>query len=244
MKSVRVFPDPEAMADEVALQWQEEANLAEKEGRVFSVVLSGASTAERIYRRLAEKDCAGQVPWHVVHIFWADDRCVPPENEESNYGNCRRFLLSHIPIPTENIHRIRGEDDPAGESTRYDQEIRDHMVLRKGQTTFFDWVFLGVGPDGHTASLFAGHDTLNSLNLCEDAQHPQTGQMRVTMTPCAIKNSDRITYHVIGQKSADIVSKLLSKSDGEPIYPADHISGEWYLDGEAASNLNPGLKDS
>ena len=133
MESWRVFSDPEAMAEEIAFQWQERAGQAEKEGRIFSVVLSGGSTASRIYRRLAEQDYVDQIPWHVVHFFWADERCVPPENEESNYGNCRRFLLDHLTIPGENIHRIRGEEDPVAQSACYEREIQDpqhlHMLM-------------------------------------------------------------------------------------------------------------------
>ncbi len=244
MKSVRLFSDPETMAEEIALQWQESASLAEKEERIFSVVLSGGSTAERIYRKLAEQGYAERIPWQAVHLFWADERCVSPESEESNYGNCRRFLLNHIPIPKENTHRIRGEDDPAWESARYEREIQNHMALRKGQTDFFDWVFLGVGSDGHTASLFPGHGSVNSLNLCEEVPHPQTGQMRVTLTPLAIKKSKRITYHVIGRGKAEIISDLVSGSGETSRYPAAHVQGEWYLDSEAASNLSSGFTDS
>ena len=238
MKTVRVFRDPEMMANENALQWQERAVRAEKEGHVFSVVLSGGSTTSRIYQRLAEKDYADQIPWHVVHVFWADERCVPPESEESNYGNCHRFLLDHISIPDENIHRIRGEEDPAAESARYAREIQDHIALRKDQDTFFDWIFLGVGSDGHTASLFSGQDSLRSSNLCEEVRHPQSGQMRITQTPLAIRKSSRITYHVIGREKAEIVSELVSEKGEVKHYPAAHIQGEWYLDHEAASKLD------
>ena len=244
MKSVRVFPDPEAMTGEIARQCQERAGRAEREGRVFSVVLSGGSTAEQAYRRLTEKECCDNIPWHCVHIFWADERCVSPQNKESNYGNSRRFLLDHIPIPKENIHRIRGEDDPAAESARYEREVKDHMLLRKGQTDFFDWVLLGVGSDGHTASLFPGQDSLSSLNLCEKVSHPQTGQMRITLTPSVIKKSNRITYHIISREKAEIVSDVVSGSAGTESYPAAHISGEWYLDHEAASKLDMGSMDS
>ena len=239
MESWHVFSDPEAMAEEIACQWQEQASQAEKEGRVFSVVLSGGSTASRIYRRLAEQDYADRIPWHVVHFFWADERCVPPENEESNYGNCRRFLLGSLTIPDENIHRIRGEEAPAAESARYEREIQNHMRLRKNRDDFFDWVLLGVGSDGHTASLFPGQDALNSANLCEEVSHPQTGQMRITLTPLAIKKSNHITFHVIGQGKARIVSEMVSESCKKSGYPAAHIQGEWFLDRKAASSLSP-----
>ena len=138
MKSVRVFSNPDAMAEEIARQWQEQTHQAKKDGRIFSVVFSGAGAAEQAYRGLAAKKFFGKIPWHCVHIFWADERCVSPQNKESNYGNCRRFLLDYIPIPDENIHRIRGEEDPSVESARYAKEIQDHILLRKGQATLFD----------------------------------------------------------------------------------------------------------
>ena len=102
---------------------------------------------------------------------------------------------------------------------------------------FFDRVFLGVGPDGHTASLFPGHDLMNSPKLCGVAQHPETGQNRITMTPSAINKSKRITYHVIGERKTGIVYKLVSDPAARNIYPASQILGELFLDRAAASNL-------
>jgi 6-phosphogluconolactonase len=238
MKSLRVFSDLKDMAQTIALQWQEQAGQMASEGRVFSVVLSGGDTAEQIYSRLIEQDCFNQILWNRVHLFWADERCVPPESEESNYGNCRRFLLNHIPIPIENVHRIRGEDDPEVESIRYALEIQEHALLRKGQTNTFDWVFLGIGSDGHTASLFYGDDSIDSSNLCELVRHPETGQPRITLTPSAIRKSNRTTYHVIGREKSGIILDLVSQKGSHINYPAAHISGECYLDKEAASKLN------
>jgi len=238
MKSLRVFSDLKDMAQTIALQWQEQAGQMASEGRVFSVVLSGGDTAEQIYSRLIEQDCFNQILWNRVHLFWADERCVPPESEESNYGNCRRFLLNHIPIPIENVHRIRGEDDPEVESIRYALEIQEHALLRKGQTNIFDWVFLGIGNDGHTASLFYGDDSIiGSLKLYEVARHPETDQNRITLTPSAIRKSNRTTYHVIGREKSHIVSELVSKSSRSEKLPAACITGEWYLDQDAASRL-------
>ena len=227
------------MTEKIALQWQEQAVKKAREGLIFSVVLSGGNTAEQIYSRLIEQDCFNQIPWNRVHLFWADERCVPPESEESNYGNCRRFLLDHIPIPMENVHRIRGEEDPESESIRYAIEIQEHTLLRKGQTNIFDWVFLGIGTDGHTASLFYGDDSIGSPNLCEVAQHPETGQTRITMTPSAIRKSNRTTYHVVGREKSSIISELIPQIGNHANYPAAHIAGEWYLDSEAASKLKP-----
>ena len=227
------------MAKEIALQLKECADQAEKEDNIFSIVLSGRSSGARLYREFAKRSSIDKIPWHVVHLFWADERCVSPENEESNYGNCCHFLLNYIPITMENVHRIRGEEDPKAESIRYALEIQEHALLRKGQTNIFDWVFLGIGNDGHTASLFNGDDSIGSPKLCEVARHPETDQNRITLTPSAIRKSNRTTYHVIGREKSGIISELVSQIGSYKSYPAAHISGEWYLDREAASKLNP-----
>ena len=169
--------------------------------------------------------------------FFSDERCVPPTDEDSNYKIISHYLLNHISIPAKNIHRIRGEGNPKEESLRYSRDIQNHLKARKGKANFFDWVFLGVGLDGHTASLFPGNDSINSTKLCEVAQHPETGQNRITMTPFAITKSDRITYHVFGERKAEIISKLFSDPVASNIYPASQFQGEWFLDQAAASKV-------
>ena len=241
MKSVRVFSNAKEMAKEIARCWCEQAQQAAEDQRAFSVVVSGGSAGPALYGGAAAPEWRNRIPWEWVHIFWADERCVPPEHEESNYRIVSGFLLDYIAIPDENVHRIRGEEDPAKESARYAKEIQDHQELRGGDTNLFDWVFLGVGLDGHTASLFPGGDFLQSRNICETTRHPQTGQNRMTLTPMAIERSSRVTYHIIGRDKAGIVSKLTSPSPaGSGDYPAAQISGEWFLDREAASNLRLG----
>ena len=239
MKLVRVFADSETMAEEIARQWHLKAQAAAKAKSVFSVVLSGAATASKVYRQLASPLWINKIPWDIVHIFWADERCVSPESEESNYQTLCHVLLNHVSIPENNVHRIKGEEEPEKESIRYAREIKDHMALRGGQDIFFDWVLLGVGADGHTASLFPDQEKLlKTPNLCEVARHPETNQTRITLTPCAIQRSASITYHVIGQGKSEIVSELVS--DAPTLnYPASHIPGEWYLDEPAASGLEP-----
>jgi len=167
MESLCVFHNLELMAKEIFFELKVYADQAEKDGNIFSIVLSGGSSGTRLYGEFAKWSSVDKIPWHIVHFFWADERCVSPENEESNYGTCRSMLLDHIPIPKENIHRIRGEGDPLKESVRYAREIQNHMEFRKGQPNLFDWVFLGVGADGHTASLFSRHDALYSSNLAK-----------------------------------------------------------------------------
>ena len=233
-----VFPDIEAMAQEIARCWHEQATNAVNKNRVFSVVLSGGKTAPLIYGKLAEPKWRKRIPWEAVHIFFADERCVAPNNEESNYKIIYDHLLIKIPIPKENVHRIRGEENPENEAIRYTQDIQKHLALRKGNINFFDWVFLGIGTDGHTASLFPGQNIINSKKLCKATQNPDTRQNRITMTLAALNKSDRVTYHVIGENKSEIVSKLVSKPSPSNIYPVSQIQGELFLDRQAASKID------
>ena len=237
MKRVRVFSDPRAMGREIANRFCQGAGLAAKSKNIFSVVLSGGSTASKVYREAALLLQDKKILWERVHIFWADERCVLPDSVESNYQTISRSFLNDAPIPYTNVHRIRGEEDSETESIRYSQEIRDHLMLRNNKDVFFDWVLLGVGVDGHTASLFPDQaDLLRSGSLCGVVRHPQTGQERITLTPFALKRSSCITYHIIGKEKSKIVTKLLS-SGSAPSYPTAHITGEWFLDQAAASSL-------
>jgi 6-phosphogluconolactonase len=239
MKSVRVFPDLESMAEEIASIWRDQIQQAEKTDSVFSVVLSGGATASLIYRNLANLKSLESIYWERVHIFWADERCVSPKHKESNYLNIQRTFLSEVQIPEKNIHRIRGEKEPSGESFRYEKEIINHQVLRKDGQKLFDWVLLGVGSDGHTASLFPGQESLlGTQNLCTFVGHPVTGQKRITLTPYALKLSGRITYHVIGSDKAAVVSELVSENSKNKRFPTGYIEGEWFLDNAAASKIN------
>lgn len=238
MKSIRIFSDSETMAEEIAHCWCERAmQIANYQG-VFSVVLSGGSAATILYGKLAEPEWKNRIPWKFVHIFFADERCVPPDNEESNYKNIYYHLLRHIPIPEENIHRIQGEVVPEKEALRYAKEIQNHRNLKKEKSNLFDWVFLGIGEDGHTASLFPNETTISSTKLCETARHPDTGQIRITMTPAAITKSARITYHVVGESKAEIIHEMISNPSARDEYPASKIHGEWFLDKKAASKID------
>jgi 6-phosphogluconolactonase len=238
MSFVNVFPDSEAMALEIARQWYYGAHKASQKKNVFTIVLSGGATASKVYRKIGSSQWNDKMPWEVIHIFWADERCVPPKHEESNYFNIQRAFLENLPIPAENIHRICGETEPFSEAARYEKEILDHLALRNDAHKLFDWVLLGVGSDGHTASLFPGNEyLLDSPNICAVVEHPATGQKRITLTPYAINRSARVTYHVVGQDKATIVSDLIPKSELKR-FPTGHIEGEWFLDRAAGSLLS------
>jgi len=239
MKSVQIFPTPDALAETIALRFRDESKKAARENRLYSVAFSGGSTAPKIYYLLGVPGIIDEIPWESVHLFWTDERCVLPESNQSNFGTIHRAFLHSIPIPGTNIHRIKGEEDPNLEANRYASEIQSHFALRNNSKYFFDWVLLGLGIDGHTASLFSEQDALLSTrDLCGVAQHPETGQNRITLTKSALQQSAHITYHVIGIEKAEIVSELGSQSSESKKYPAAHIEGEWFLDKGAASRLN------
>lgn len=243
MNSVIIFSDLDVLAEAVAKRLRDESEMAAQENRLYSIVLTGGKTASKIYRWFGKPGFGDRIPWELVHLFWTDERCVPPESQESNFGTAYRAFLQSISIPDENIHRINGEVDPVEESVRYGNEIQEHIALKKEKNIFFDWVLMGLGPDGHTASLFPKQEkNLITSSLCEVALHSETDQKRITLTPAAIKCSTCVTYHVTGQQKAEIVSSLVLKSCQRNKYPAAYIPGEWYLDEDAASSLERPLK--
>jgi 6-phosphogluconolactonase len=240
-KNVKIFPLPYDLAKEFA---KEMANMivesAEKD-KMFTVALSGGSTPELLYTLLGE-NFADTVPWQYVQIFWGDERCVPPDNADSNFGMTMRKLLSKVEIPTQNIHRIRGENDPAKEAIRYSEEVSLFTRKRDGMP-LFDLILLGLGEDGHTASIFPGHpELINSDNIYEVALHPVTKQKRISLTGRVINNADSVTFLVAGKKKEEIVEKLFRKDPEASNYPASYIVPvhgrlSWFIDKEAGRLL-------
>ena len=241
MNSICIFPDPDALADAIALRFRKESKQAARENRLYSIVLSGGNTADKVYRRFGLSKFGNEIPWESVHVFWTDERCVSPESVESNFRTAQQAFLKTVVIPDENIHRIKGEEDPVKEADRYAFEIQNHQILKKNSTYCFDWVLMGLGLDGHTASIFSGKENfLSTPKLCGVSQHPQTSQNRITLTASALQNAACITYHVFGSDKAGIVSELVSKSPESKKFPVAYIPEEWNLDQAAASNLkNP-----
>ncbi|RPI72449.1 MAG: 6-phosphogluconolactonase [Ignavibacteriales bacterium] len=197
------------------------------------LALSGGSTPRIIFNTLVE-DFRKKIDWNKIHFFWGDERCVSLDHPESNYGMAKEYLLNHIDIPEENIHRIRGENNPADEAERYSDEIKNFLPEVKGFPQF-DIVMLGLGEDGHTASIFPDQsELLSSGKICEVAVHPTTKQKRITITGNVINNSKRIFFIMTGMNKALILSQIMNKEDDYNKYPAAHIKPangllEWYL---------------
>ncbi|HEY7751636.1 MAG TPA: 6-phosphogluconolactonase [Ignavibacteriaceae bacterium] len=210
----------------------------EKEKLFF--VLSGGSTPKIIFQILAN-DYKGKIDWKKVHLFWGDERCVSPEDKESNYGMTKKILIDSIAIPDENIHRIKGENDPVEESRRYSEEVKKYVPFNN-KFPLFDLVTLGIGEDGHVASIFPGQmNLINSEKICEVAVHPSSGQKRITLTGNVINNSRQIIFLITGKNKSTIVKELFEGKDKSK-YPAGNIKPvhgkvEYYLDRDAAKLL-------
>lgn len=236
---VKIFPDPERLAEAVAGRWRQGASQAQASGRSFNVALSGGRTPRRIYQVLAGMRDA--VPWDAVHLFWSDERCVPPDHDESNYRMVREALIDPVSLPEKNVHRMVGENDPVIESARYTDEILNHLHPGPGELPRFDWILLGVGTDGHTASLFADAQTLSANSgVCAPADHPDSGQKRITLTLQVLNRADRVSFIVTGKEKAKVVAQILNGTPESKRFPAAQVNAgsvEWFLDREAASLL-------
>ncbi len=236
--SVRVFPDPEALAQSIATILIRDLDRIEAD-QFYTVALSGGTTPEYIYRYLSDH-YAGRISWEKLLVFWGDERCVPPEESESNYRMAYESLLQNVPIPDANIFRIRGENDPAEEAKQY-SELVSSMVPFYNGIPQFDLMLLGLGDDGHTASIFPDRpDLLNTPQLYDVAVRPGTRQKRITATGRLINNSSRIYFIVTGSQKASVVSEIIEAKGGSEKYPASRInpgSGQlvWLLDSEAAA---------
>lgn len=237
-KIIKIFTTPNDLAMYFAESLVKMVNDSAKAKKPFTIALSGGTTPELLFRLLAEK-FAKTIPWNYVHFFWGDERCVPPGDRESNYGMTNKALLSHIEIFPGNIHRIEGEADPETEATRYSEEI-SHFTSSRNGIASFNLIILGLGEDGHTASIFPGHlDLFDSEKTCVVASHPLSGQKRITITGRIINNAESIVFLVTGEKKAPVVEKLFKKDPDALNYPAAYtvpVFGQltWLLDKDAA----------
>ena len=236
---VRIFTKPKNAYNAIAKEIIKLILSSNQE--VFDIALSGGNTPKAFFKKLSKK-YADQIPWERIHFWWGDERCVSLKSDESNYKMTNYYLLSNISIPEENIHRINGEKIPDNEAIRYASEIKGNLNFR-GKNPVFDLILLGLGDDGHTASLFPDRfEIFEDENICAVAHHPITAQKRITLTGDAINNANRIFFLVTGESKAMRVSEIMNDNDTAKLLPAYYISpqnGEliWFLDEPAASKI-------
>jgi len=240
---VRIYGSVKELMEAAARILEEEAARAVTSNRELYVALPGGDTPRTLYRRLAEEPFRSEISWSRIHFFWSDERCVPPNHPESNFRMVSDTLLSRISIPEKNIHRIRGEARPDEEAGRYGREINQVVPIISGGMPRFSWILLGLGKDGHTASLFPEAAAMHAAKIiCATAVHPESGRRRITMTLPLINNAARISFIVSGKDKAEIVSEILNKDSDHRRYPAAMVASkdglfEWLLDAGAASAL-------
>jgi len=209
-----------------------------KEGIKFNIALSGGNTPKLLFKYL-KNNYLKNINWSLVHFYWGDERCVSPESNESNYGHAFNLFLNSEEIPKKNIHRIFGESNPDEEANRYSKLILKNIPTENSLPQF-DFIMLGLGTDGHTASIFPNQmELLDSNKICEVAAHPENGQKRITLTGNIINNAKCISFLVTGQSKSHIVLNIFEKKNNYKSYPASHIQPtkgniSWYLDKAAA----------
>ncbi|MDW6094348.1 6-phosphogluconolactonase [Vibrio rhizosphaerae] len=228
-------------ADDVVHSLADDLKTYSEQGRPVHISLSGGSTPKMLFKLLASAPYATSIQWQNLHFWWGDERCVAPDDAESNYGEANALLFSQIQIPAENIHRILGENDPKSEANRFAQEMLATIPTQDG-IPVFDWILLGVGADGHTASLFPGATNYQEPALAIVASHPESGQLRVSKSARVLEAAKRISYLVLGAGKADIVHEIHTTAADALPYPAAKVQSsqgetEWYLDKDAAAKI-------
>jgi 6-phosphogluconolactonase len=209
----------------------------------FTIALSGGSTPRPVFARLAAADCAERIDWRQVHVFFSDERCVPPDDAASNYRMAREALLDHVPLPPGNVHRVRGEEDPALAALAYEQDLQ--RSFRTSVIPAFDLICLGMGDDGHTASLFPGTAALREHERWVVAQYVAVARAwRVTFTATLINAARHILFLVEGAGKSETLRRVLEGAYQPDVLPAQliqPISGQvhWLVDAAAATRIQP-----
>jgi 6-phosphogluconolactonase len=235
-----IVPDADALAREAAERFASLAREAVDSRERFTAVLSGGSTPGGLFRLLAEEPYRTLIPWAKVHLFWADERCVPHDDPGSNYHLAHETLVKHVSVPPENVHRVQGELEPEIAAQLYELALQDFFC---GPRPRFDLVLLGMGEDGHTASLFPGSPLLaetERLAAPVQASYQDRPAQRVTLTLPALNSARQILFLVAGSAKAQIVQAVMEGPVGR--FPAQRVqptAGQltWLLDAEAASLL-------
>ena len=236
-----INPTPQETAKAFAEYFYQTSEEIKNQGRKFTVALSGGSTPKLLFDILA-KEYAHKTDWKNILFFWGDDRMVPPESLESNYGEAKRILFDHIDIPTENIIPVNGINNPADEAKAYTNKIESSVRHSNGRVEF-DLMLLGMGDDGHTASIFPNQIALfHSPETCVVAEHPVSGQKRVSVTGKIINQSAQVVFLITGENKAVILDEILNKKGEYLKYPTTLVepdSGKllFYLDEDAANRL-------
>jgi len=234
---IKIFPDLNQLTDFLISRISEQI-LNKKPGQYYSIALSGGSTPKAIFQIISENH-RNKIDWRKVLIFWGDERCVPSTDPESNYRMTHENLFRNLHSYELNFCRIIGENDPEEEAKRYSEKAKT-MLPNINNVPQFDLIMLGLGEDGHTASIFPYNiELFNSDQLFETSKHPVSKQIRITATGKLINNAKEICFLVTGSGKAEKVAQVIQKKEGWEALPASMVhpvEGQvfWLLDEEAA----------
>lgn len=240
MTEIRVYPTSDQLMQAAAEQVIGAGSAAIAAHKRFDLALTGGATPGPLYRLLATAPYAARLDWGAVHMFWGDERCVPPQHPDSNYRLARETLLDHVPLPAANIHRIRGEDDPVQAALAYESTLRAHF----GAAPRFDLVLLGLGADGHAASLFPNAPALaERQRLAIAAYAAEHKWWRVTLTYPVLNAAAQVMFLVSEGSKADILHAVLEGPRHPQELPAQGVRPHdgrllWLADAAAAARLS------
>ena len=238
----QIFSNPQETVNQLAADLTTFCNHRLSYQTHLFIALSGGSTPQILFSILASEYNLA-VDWKRLHFFWVDERQVPFSSDQSNFGVANRLFLSKVNISEANLHPIRYADDTIIEAQRYADEILIHLPIVSNYPVF-DLILLGMGDDGHTASIFPGQlDLFETESVCAVSIHPKTGQKRITLTGRVINHASEIVFLVSGFAKAQKIKSIFEGSPDAVQYPANQIHPvtgrlSWYLDKEAAEYIN------
>lgn len=242
---VVICADRDTLAREAAGRFVAAAEDSIRKRKMFRVALSGGSTPQTLFALLAGDEWRERVPWNETHLFWGDERYVAPDHADSNYRMTQETLLAHVPVPGENVHRIKAEGRDADQvAAEYEKTLRTSFQLKAGELPNFDLVLLGMGADGHTASLFPGTDALQAPKnrLAVALWVERVRQKRITLTLPVLSNARCVMFLVAGEDKAETLRQVLEDETEGQRLPAALVrptAGKllWLVDKAAASLL-------
>jgi 6-phosphogluconolactonase len=240
-----VFPSAEALAHAMAEQILEAIQTAVAARGVARIAISGGNTPRLTFELLADpaEPFLRSLPWDRLDLFWVDERCVPPDDKDSNYRMTREALLERVPLPADRVFRIEGELDPEEAAARYESAIRNRFRLEGAEVPTFDLIALGMGDDGHTASLFPHTAGLHESGRIAIANHvPQKNTWRVTLTAPVINQGRKVVFLIAGADKAEVLSNVLSNKYDPETWPSQLVRPKsdqlvFLLDTVAAARL-------
>ncbi|HLP04167.1 MAG TPA: 6-phosphogluconolactonase [Paludibacter sp.] len=238
---LHIHETPEDTARALAGLILVKANEKKRLSLPLNVALSGGNTPRLLFTILVQ-EYSETMPWHILRLFWVDERCVPPTHPESNFGMAYENLLKRVPLQGEHAFMIQGDAQPEDEVLRYQNLLETELPTHEGFPQF-DLVLLGIGNDGHTASIFPGNLRLfHSEMAVVVGIQPGTGQKRITLTGSTINQASQVVFFVTGASKSSVLRQIIENEPGSEKYPAAHVrpvsgTAEFFMDKAAASEL-------